>query len=104
MQMGVVSKDQGAKDALFSKLAQGGAEITFDQYFAWMKSRMVLSLDDPDSVRGAFSTMADGKAGLSESDLNCLPPEDREFIKANFKRGADGNYDYSKFVTETMGR
>jgi len=69
-----------------------------------MKSRMVLSLDDPDSVRGAFSTMADGKAGLSDADLNCLPPEDREFVKQNFKRNADGTYDYSKFVTETMGR
>jgi len=34
MQMGVVTKDQAQKDALFSQLAQGGAEITFDQYFA----------------------------------------------------------------------
>jgi len=104
MQMGVVTKDQGQKDALFSKLAQGGAEISFDQYFGWMKSRMVLSLDDPDSVRGAFSTMADGKAGLSDADLNSLPPDDREFVKANFKRNADGTYDYAKFVTEQMGR
>jgi len=104
MQMGVATKDQAAKDALFSKIAQGGAEITFDQYFAWMKSRMVMSLDDPDSVRGAFSTIADGKQGLSEADLNVLPAEDREFVKRNFKRNADGTYDYSKFVTETMGR
>jgi len=104
MQMGVVTKDQAQKDALFSKLAQGGAEITFDQYFAWMKGRMVLSLDDPDSVRGAFSTMADGKPGLTDADLNSLPPEDREFVKENFKRNADGTYDYAKFVTETMGR
>jgi len=102
--MGVVSKDQAQKDALFSKLAEGGSEITFDQYFAWMKSRMVMSLDDPDSVRGAFSTMADGKPGLTDADLNCLPPEDREFVKANFRHNADGTYDYAKFVTETMGR
>jgi len=104
MQMGVVTKDQGAKDALFAKLAAGGSEITFDQYFAWMKSRMVVSLDDPDSVRSAFSTLADGKQGISEGDMGALPPEDREFIKENFKRNADGTYDYSKFVTETMGR
>jgi len=104
MQMGVATKDQAAKDALFSKIAQGGAEITFDQYFAWMKSRMVMSLDDPDSVRSAFSTIADGKGGLSDADLNCLPAEDREFVKQNFKRTADGTYDYSKFVAETMGR
>jgi len=104
MQMGVVSKDQAAKDALFSKLAQGGTEISFEQYFQWMKGRMVMSLDDPDSVRTAFSTLADGKSGLSEADLNSLPPDDREFVRANFKKGADGTYDYAKFVTETMGR
>jgi len=103
MQMGVVLKDQTQKDALFSKLAGGSSEMSFDQYFGWMKSRMVLSLDDPDSVRGAFSTMADGKLGLSDADLSSLPADDREFVKENFKRNADGLYDYSKFVTETMG-
>jgi hypothetical protein len=104
MQMGVVTKNQADKDALFAKLSQGGTEITFDQYFNWMKSRMVVSLDDPDSVRSAFSTIADGKQGLTEGDLGCLSAEDREFVKQNFKRNSDGTYDYSKFVTETMGR
>jgi len=103
MQMGVVSKDAAAKEALFNKLAQGNAEMSFEQYFAWMKSRMVVSLDDPDSVRGAFSTIADGKQGLSDADLNLLSPEDREFVKENFKK-VDGLYDHNTFVTQTMGR
>jgi len=86
MQMGVVSKDQAAKDALFAKLAQGATEISFESYFAWMKSRMVVSLDDPESVRSAFSTMADGKKGLSDADLHLLSAEDQAFVRDNFKR------------------
>jgi len=103
MQMGVVTKDQAAKDALFSKLSQGASEISFEQYFAWMKSRMVVSLDDPESVRSAFSTMADGKQGLSDADLNFLPPDEAQFVRDNFKK-VDGLYDHSTFVTQTMGR
>jgi Ca2+-binding EF-hand superfamily protein len=103
MKMGVVSKDAAAKEALFSKLSQGQAEMSFDQYFAWMKSRMVVSLDDPDSVRGAFSTMADGKQGLSDADLHLLSAEDQQFVRENFKK-TDGLYDHASFVTQTMGR
>jgi len=103
MKMGVVSKDAAAKEALFSKLSQGQAEMSFDQYFAWMKSRMVVSLDDPDSVRGAFSTMADGKQGLSDADLHLLSAEDQQFVRENFKK-TNGLYDHSSFVTQTMGR
>jgi len=103
MKLGVVSKDQAAKDALFQKLSGGASEISFDQYFAWMKSRLVVSLDDPDSVRSAFSTLADGKKGLSDADLNLLTPEDREFVKENFKK-VDGLYDSNHFVTQAMGR
>jgi len=103
MQMGVVSKDQAAKDALFNKLSEGQPGITFDQYLRWMKSRMVVSKDDPDSVRGAFSTMADGKQGLSDADLHLLSEEDQEFVKEHFRK-KDGLYDHVRFVTETMGR
>jgi Ca2+-binding EF-hand superfamily protein len=103
MQMGVGLKDQAAKDALFQKLAQGGSEITFDQYFQWMKGRMVVSLDDPESVRSAFSTMADGKQGLSDADLRMLSAEDQQFVKDNFKK-TNGLYDHAAFVTQTMGR
>jgi len=103
MQMGVGLKDQAAKDALFQKLAQGGTEIQFEQYLGWMKSRMVVSLDDPDSVRGAFSTMADGKKGLSDADLHLLSAEDQEFVRNNFKK-VDGLYDHAGFVTQAMGR
>jgi len=104
MKMGVATKDAAAKEQLFNQLSEGTGNITFDQFFAWMKSRTVMSLDDPDSVRGAFSTIADGKPGLSEADLRLLSPDDQEFVRKNFQQGADGNYDYKAFVTQTMGR
>jgi Ca2+-binding EF-hand superfamily protein len=103
MKLGVVSKDQAAKDALFAKLAAGQPEISYDNYFAWMKSRLVVSLDDPDSVRSAFSTLADGKKGLSEADLHLLSADDQEFVRQNFKK-VDGLYDSNHFVTQAMGR
>jgi len=103
MKMGVATKDAAAKEALFNQLAEGTGSITFDQFFAWMKTRTVMSLDDPDSVRGAFSTIADGKPTLSEADLRLLSPEDQEFVRSNFQQ-VDGNYDYKAFVTQTMGR
>jgi len=104
MKMGVATKDAAAKEQLFNQLSEGTGNITFDQFFVWMKNRTVMSLDDPDSVRGAFSTIADGKPGLSEADLRLLSPEDQEFVRTNFQQGADGNYDYKAFVTQTMGR
>jgi len=103
MKMGVATKDAAAKEALFNQLSEGRPDITFDQFFAWMKRRTVMSMDDPESVRGAFSTIADGKAGLSEADLRLLSAEDQDFIRANFQQ-VDGSYDYKAFVTQTMGR
>jgi len=103
MKMGVATKDAAAKEQLFNQLSEGTGAINFDQFFAWMKKRTVMSLDDPDSVRGAFSTVADGKSGLSEADLRLLSPEDQEFVKSNFQQ-VDGSYDYKAFVTATMGR
>jgi len=103
MKMGVATKDAAAKEQLFNQLSEGTGAINFDQFFAWMKKRTVMSLDDPDSVRGAFSTVADGKSGLSEADLRLLSPEDQEFVKSNFQH-VDGSYDYKAFVTATMGR
>jgi len=103
MKMGVATKDAAAKEALFNQLSEGTGAINFDQFFTWMKSRTVMSLDDPDSVRGAFSTIADGKPTLSEADLRLLSPEDQEFVRSNFQQ-VDGNYDYKAFVTQTMGR
>lgn len=102
MEMGVVMKTQEEKDELFNKISQGTAEITFEQYFGWMKARMVVTLDDPDSVRGAFSTMADGKSGLSDADLHLLNAEDSDFVRKNFG-STDGLYDFKRFVTEAMG-
>jgi len=103
MKMGVATKDNAAKEALFNQLSEGSGSISFDQFFTWMKSRTVMSLDDPDSVRGAFSTIADGKPGLSEADLRLLSPEDAAFVRANFQQ-VNGSYDYKAFVTQTMGR
>lgn len=102
MEMGVALKSQEEKDALFDKVAEGGSEISFEQYFGWMKARMVVTLDDPDSVRGAFSTMSDGKAGLSEGDLHWLSEEDQAFVRQYFSQN-EGMYDYKQFVTNVMG-
>lgn len=102
MEMGVALKTEEEKDNLFVKIADGKDEISFDQYFAWMKSRMVATLDDASSVKGIFSTMADGKQGLTDADLSNLSAEDQEFIRENMPKNEDGQYDFDKFVAEAM--
>jgi actinin alpha len=101
MSIGIALKTDEEKDALFIKVAEGHDEVPFDSFRKWMISRLVVSLDDPESIKNAFKTLADGNQTLSEANCNFLTPEDREFFMKNAKQ-SDGGYDYNAFVSEMM--
>jgi Ca2+-binding EF-hand superfamily protein len=106
MEMGIALKTQEEKDALFDKVAGGGADtISFDAYRSWMESRMVMKMDDPASVKAAFQAIADGAGGLTAAQLATKPltDEDRDFLMANMQQDENGLYDYSAFVDSMMG-
>lgn len=103
MEMGIALKTDEEKDALFNKVAGGAEECSYENFKKWMVSRLVVSLDDPESVKNAFSTLADGNPGISEAQMNLLSPEDREFMTSNMSKRDDGTYDYAGFVTQMMG-
>ena len=99
MEMGVALKNDEEKTALFNKVG-GGSDITVEQYGDWMKSRMVLSMDDPVAVKAAFAAIADGKSSISEAQMMTQPltDEDRAFLVENMTKNEDGTYDYEGFV------
>jgi len=102
MEMGIALKTDEEKENLFKKVAAGKDECQYEDFKKWMVSRLVVSLDDPESVKNAFSTLADGNPGISEAQMNLLSPEDKEFMISNMEKRPDGSYDYSKFVTTMM--
>jgi len=76
--------------------------VSYESYEKWMKSRLVVALDDPESVKSAFSTMADNNKSITEAQMNLLSEEDRAFMVQNMKKNDDGSYDYGAFVEEMM--
>jgi len=105
MEMGIAFKTDDEKDALFAKVGEGKEEMNFEQFKTWMTSRLVINLSDPESVKGAFKTLADDKGGITENQMTQagLSPEDIEFVKTNMAQNEDGSYDYAGFVSEQMG-
>jgi Ca2+-binding EF-hand superfamily protein len=105
MEMGIVMKTQEDKDNLFNSVAQGDDSITFEEYREWMMGKLVVALDDPEGVKSAFNTIADGNSSISEAQLKTKPltDADREFLAANMPQNDDGTYDYAAFVDKIMG-
>jgi Ca2+-binding EF-hand superfamily protein len=103
MEMGIALKTDDEKSALFNKISGGEEECSYENFKKWMISRLVVSLDDPESVKNAFATLADGNAFISEAQMNLLSPEDRAFMCENMTKNDDGTYDYAGFVTAMMG-
>lgn len=103
MEMGIALRTDDEKAALFSKIAGGADECSFDNFKKWMISRLVVSLDDPESVKSAFATLADGNGSISEGQMNLLSDDDKAFMMENMTKNDDGTYDYASFVTQMMG-
>jgi Ca2+-binding EF-hand superfamily protein len=104
MEMGIALKTQDEKDKLFDKLAAGQEEISFDQFKAWMVSRLVVSLDDPESIKNAFKTLADGADTLTEGQMGTqgISAEDKAFMMEHMSKNGDERYDYAAFVDQMM--
>lgn len=104
MEMGITFRTQEEKTALFDKVREGEGDITFENYAAWMESRMIVRLDDPDGIKNAFKVMADNANGLTENQLGCHPmsPEDIQFMKEHMPQDENGLYDYAGFVDKFM--
>lgn len=104
MEMGVVTKSQEEKDKLFNDVAQGDDTVTMAEYSVWMRSRLVVSLDNPDGVKSAFNTIADGSNQITANQLATKPftDEDVAFMKENMTQNEDGTYDYTSFVDKMM--
>lgn len=104
MEMGIALKTEEEKEALFSKISEGSDELSFDQFKGWMMKRLVVSLDDPESIKNAFKTLADGSSGLTEAQLGTRPitDEDKAFLIDSMPKNDAGLYDYSAFVDSVM--
>lgn len=104
MELGVVHKTQEEKDAFFNQISEGSGQVSFEQFRDWTLSRMVMKMDNADSAKSVFKTIADGRTGLTEASLSTPPltAEDKEFIMANCPKTEDGLYDYSAFVDQMM--
>lgn len=104
MELGFVMKSQEEKDAFFDKIAEGKENMEKASYKKWMTSRLVVNVGDPESIKNAFKSLADGAGGLTEGQLGTQPltPEDKEFLIANMTKNAAGQYDYEAFVNKTM--
>lgn len=104
MEMGVVLRTQEEKDALFLKVSTDESDINFENYRAWMESRMVVRLDDPEGIKNAFKVMADNAAGLTANQLAINPMSDADvaFMKENMQQDENGLYDYTSFVEKFM--
>jgi len=104
MEMGIALKSDEEKSALFSQLSEGAEELSFEQFKAWMIKRLVVSLDDPESIKNAFKTLADGNSALTEAQLGQQPitAEDKEFMMAEMPKNEAGLYDYNAFVSTMM--
>lgn len=105
MEMNIVLRNQDEKDKLFQSVAGDDDRITHDEYSVWMKSRLIVSLDDPEGIKSAFKAIAGDARGLTEAQLGTKPltDDDVEYLKANMPKHDDGTYDYATFVDSVMG-
>jgi len=105
MEMGIALKTD-EKNALFALLSEGTDEISYEQYQVWMVKRLVISLDDPESIKSAFKTMADGNGMISEAQLDSWAPiitdVEKAFMQERMEKNEDGLYDYIGFVSKMM--
>ena len=99
MEMGVALKTEEDKKNLFDKVG-GGGDITTAQYDTWMRGRMVMKMDNPDSAKAAFKAIANGGESITEAQLMTQPltDEDRAFLMENMPANDDGTYNYSAFI------
>lgn len=104
MEMGIALQTDAEKDALFGKISEGAEELSYDQFKGFMLKRLVVSLDDPESIKNAFKTLADGGGGLTEAQLGTRPitDEDKAFLMDNMPKNAAGLYDFNAFVDLVM--
>jgi len=104
MEMGIALKTEDEKDALFSQVSEGNEELTLEQFTKWMEAHLLVKLDDPESIKNAFKTLADGGQGLTDRHLgtNPLSDEDREYMMSAMPKTEDGLYDYNAFVSSLM--
>lgn len=103
MEMGIALRNQEEKDALFEQIGQGSEAVTLEQYTEWMLSRMVIKMDNKESVKAAFKTIANNADALNDAALNTHPltDEDREFLKSELQQ-TEGGYDFNSWVDKVM--
>lgn len=105
MEMGIVSKTEEEKDALFASVAQGDDTITKEEWQHWMRGRLVVKLDDPNGIKTAFTTVADNNtSAISANQLRTDPltDEDRAFLEEHMPKREDGSYDFNAFVDSSF--
>jgi Ca2+-binding EF-hand superfamily protein len=101
MEMGIAFKTEEQKNELFNQVG-GGSDVSLENYTKWMESRMTVKMDNADSAKACFATLADNNTGgMSEAQLACLPEEEREFFKQNVGQN-NGLYDFNAFVDKVM--
>jgi hypothetical protein len=101
MEMGIALKSQEEKDQLFRSVG-GGDDISFDEYFKWMESRMKVTMDDPESAKAAFAAIAGGPTiTKAQLGIDPLTDDDRAFLLENMEE-KDGALDYAGFIDRVM--
>ena len=99
MEMGVALKTEEDKKKLYDSVG-GGSDITLEQYDKWMRGRMVMKMDNPDSAKAAFKAIANGAESITAAQLNTQPltDDDRAFLAENMPQNEDGSYNYGAFI------
>lgn len=104
MEMGIVLRTEEEKAKLYQEVSKGTDEVNFEEYAAWMESKLKVSMNDAASAKAAFRAIADDQPSISEAQLktNPITDEDRAFLRANMDKGEGGRYDYDSFVDRMM--
>jgi len=91
-------QDDGEFKALFSKVAQGGSLVTFQQFVNYMVS-ITEDQTTAEQIREAFKALSGGKSILTRVELQIgqVPIETIEFVEKNFAN-SDGKIDYNELI------
>ena len=84
-------------EKIFQEVSEGTGCVTFDQYVKFV-SALCEDTFDPAQIAEALSTIADGKAWVTEADMQRagMDPEQVEFVKSALPMHSSGQgYDYS---------
>ncbi|KAL1923793.1 uncharacterized protein VTP21DRAFT_8773 [Calcarisporiella thermophila] len=93
-------------DRIFSSVAQGQNEITFEQFINFMVN-VTEDQTSPDQLRESFRVVAGDKPYVTEMDLKMLvlPAPVVDYLKQTMPRSHQGEgYDYSQYVHQMFSK